>query len=186
MELNPRILSTIIGEGESEILAAINKFCEPDEKSRSKAEGGRKLIKEGEYLYHVVNGQEYDKIRNNEERREYWRNQKRKARNGDGGNESAEVKKPTQAARQSHDPIMPANLQSATFRRAWAEWLEHLRQKRKPPTAIAMQKQLKKLSEMGELRGIAALENSITNSWTGVFEPSASTTLKKPAVYNAI
>jgi uncharacterized phage protein (TIGR02220 family) len=82
VELNPKILATIIGEPEKGIVETINKFCEPDKKSRSKAEEGRKLIKLGEYLYHVVNGSEYDRLRNNEERREYWRNQKRK-QNGD-------------------------------------------------------------------------------------------------------
>jgi len=80
VELNPVILATIIGEPEAEIVKAIQRFCEPDPKSRSKAEEGRKLLKQGEYLYHVVNGKEYDQIRNNEERREYWRTQKLKKR----------------------------------------------------------------------------------------------------------
>ena len=80
VELNPVILATIIGETEAEIISAIAKFCAPDLKSRSKAEEGRKLLKQGEYLYHVVNGKEYDAIRNNEERREYWRTQKSKKR----------------------------------------------------------------------------------------------------------
>jgi uncharacterized phage protein (TIGR02220 family) len=89
VEVNPKILSVIIGETEENIIHALDKFCQPDPKSRSKVEEGRKLFKLGEYLYHVVNGKEYDELRSNEERREYWRSQKREKRKEKAANPEA-------------------------------------------------------------------------------------------------
>lgn len=80
VELNPKLLAFIIGEPEEEIIEAIEKMCSPDPKSRSKAEEGRKLLKRGEYLYFVVNGEEYARLKNNSERQARWREQKQKQR----------------------------------------------------------------------------------------------------------
>lgn len=80
VELNPKILATIIGESEDGIQKAIERFCEPDVKSRTDTNEGRKLVRLGEYLFHVVNGAQYDSIRNHEDRKAYWREQKQKKR----------------------------------------------------------------------------------------------------------
>jgi hypothetical protein len=175
VELNPKILSTIIGEDESEIVKTIRKFCEPDEKSRSKSEEGRKLLKLGEYLYHVVNGEVYHKIRTNDERREYFRLYRQKKR----------MESSSKSDKNGSDVEFPDNLKTEAFKAAWREWNEHLRQKKKRPTRLASERQLKKLSEMGEGRAITAIENSITNNWQGIFEANASKSEKKP-IYNAI
>lgn len=73
VELNPKILATLIGEPEPEIEKKIFEFTQPDTQSRTKAEEGRKLIRESQFLYRVVNGAHYDKIRSEHERREYQR-----------------------------------------------------------------------------------------------------------------
>lgn len=73
VELNPRLLAMILGESEADVRRVIDEFCEPDELSRSKAEGGRKLVKIDEYGYRVVNGTMYREMRDAEERREYQR-----------------------------------------------------------------------------------------------------------------
>lgn len=52
---------------------------------------------------------------------------------------------------------------------AWEKWLEHLRQKRKPPTSLAMAGQLKKLESSPD--PIKAINHSIENNWQGIFEP---------------
>jgi hypothetical protein len=59
VELNETILATIIGEKASTISAAIEKLCAPDPHSRTKTEGGRRLIKRGEFEYLVVNFRHY-------------------------------------------------------------------------------------------------------------------------------
>jgi hypothetical protein len=73
IELNPKLLAFILGGKEDEIDEAIARLCAPDPKSRSKQEEGRRLIKEGEYQYRVVNWELYSGIRNEIERREYNR-----------------------------------------------------------------------------------------------------------------
>lgn len=70
VELNPVLLSAIIGTSPKEIEKAIEFLCQPDPKSRSPDEGGRRLIRLGTYDYRVVNYLKYRRIRDEEERRE--------------------------------------------------------------------------------------------------------------------
>ena len=65
---------------------------------------------------------------------------------------------------------LPVNLASPAFRTAWAEWDQHRREKRQALTPTAKARQLAKLSEWGESRAIAAIQHSIGNGWTGIFE----------------
>ena len=69
VDLNPKLLAFIIGEPEEEVIKAIEYLCSPDEKSRTKEQEGRRLIRIGEFSYQVVNGQKYTNIRNEAERR---------------------------------------------------------------------------------------------------------------------
>jgi len=89
VELNPTLLAFVLGADESEIVTAIEKLCSPDPKSRSKEEGGRRLIKEAEYQYRMVNWAAYDSCRSAEDLREYnrrkqaeWRAKQRLKTNG--------------------------------------------------------------------------------------------------------
>lgn len=78
VELNPKLLAFILGEPEEKVVQAIEKLCSTDAGSRSQDHDGRKLIRQGEYLYHVVNGAHYHSIKSDEEKRAYWREQKRR------------------------------------------------------------------------------------------------------------
>lgn len=78
LELNPEVIGFLIGETEEKIAGTLEGFCNPDPKSRTPDHEGRKLIKRGMYLYFVVNGEAYHKIRSDEDKRSYWRDQKRK------------------------------------------------------------------------------------------------------------
>lgn len=62
------------------------------------------------------------------------------------------------------------NLQSEKFKAVWATWIEHLRQKRRRLTEHAVYLQLKKCSEWGETRSVAAIEHSIEHNWQSIFE----------------
>lgn len=70
VRLNPKLLGPILGESPEEVEKAIDYLCQPDKHSTSKAEGGRRLVRLGEFDYRVVNGLKYRSIRNEEERRE--------------------------------------------------------------------------------------------------------------------
>ena len=58
---------------------------------------------------------------------------------------------------------------------AWKNWDQHLKELRKKRTPSSIQKQLKKLEEMGLERAIAALEFSLCQGYQGIFEPKGST-----------
>lgn len=73
VELNPALLSFVLGEQIGKVQDAIDYLCAPDPKSRSKEEGGRRLVKIGQFAYRVVNGRKYHSIKKAEERREYMR-----------------------------------------------------------------------------------------------------------------
>lgn len=75
---------------------------------------------------------------------------------------------------QSSPFEIPENLKDNKFLGLWTKWLEHLKQKRKTPTILAGEMQLNKLSKMGLERAIAALENSISSNYQGVFEANGS------------
>lgn len=66
------------------------------------------------------------------------------------------------------------------FARAWADWEQHRREKKKPLTPTSLKKQFGELAAMGEARAIAALDHSIKNGWTGIFEPEAKQQSQRP------
>lgn len=80
VELNPHLLAATIGCKASEIDDAIEFLCQPDEKSRSKDEDGRRMIREAEFDYRVVNYLSYRNILNEDERRDYNRQKQRESR----------------------------------------------------------------------------------------------------------
>ncbi len=83
VELNPVLLAFVLGEPIERICDAIETLCSPDPKSRTKEEDGRRLIKEGEYLYRVVNARRYDQEANEYSRRERDKFRKREERAGE-------------------------------------------------------------------------------------------------------
>ncbi len=80
VELNPKLLAFLIGASEERMAAAIAFLCKPDPGSRSKAQKGRRLIKEGEFQYLVVNHDKYRAMHNEDDRREYNKLKKRESR----------------------------------------------------------------------------------------------------------
>ena len=80
VELNPKLLSFILGESEEDVLRAIVFLCSKDPKSRTPDCDGRRLEKLGEYSYRVVNGAKYAKMRNEDDRRRQNREAKRRER----------------------------------------------------------------------------------------------------------
>ena len=70
VELNTAIMATVFGEPVEAIQRAIDFLCAPDPDSRTTTEEGKRLVQVGRYAYRVVNGVAYDKLRNEEDRRE--------------------------------------------------------------------------------------------------------------------
>lgn len=73
-------------------------------------------------------------------------------------------------------PALP--FESPEFAGAWTRWLSYNREKKKKMPATTTLLQLKKLAKFGEHQAIAAIEASMENNWTGLFEAKPS----KPAI----
>jgi len=80
VELNPRLLVACIGDPIERMKDAIQFLCAPDPDSRTPDEDGRRLVREGQFLYRIVNYGKYRDIRNLEERRRQNREAKRRQR----------------------------------------------------------------------------------------------------------
>lgn len=98
LELNPKLLGFILGESAESVGSAIDFLCAPDDQSRSKEEGGRRLVKEGEFLYRVVNGAKYRAMGDPARRREQNREAKRRERE-----RKRKVKKVPSAAEKAYE-----------------------------------------------------------------------------------
>jgi hypothetical protein len=82
IEINPRMVASILGADEAQVETALALLCGPDPRSRSKVEDGRRLVHEAGFQYRVVNHGTYRAMRNEEERRAYNREAQRKHRSG--------------------------------------------------------------------------------------------------------
>jgi hypothetical protein len=89
LEINPMLLGAILGEKPEDVEEVINKLCSPDERSRSNGEEGRRLVREGQFLYRVVNGAKYNAGAIKAMRRKYHREYARA--NGPGGPSGREL-----------------------------------------------------------------------------------------------
>jgi len=80
VELNPKLLAAVIGADVDEVVKALDYLCAPDPNSRSTTDDGRRLVREGQFAYRVVNAAVYRAIRNEDDRREYNRIKQRESR----------------------------------------------------------------------------------------------------------
>ena len=80
VELNPKLIAVVLGESKESIEKAIEALCSPDPESRTKDHDGRRLIREGEYLYAVPTWEKYNQLRNEVERRASNRESQRRWR----------------------------------------------------------------------------------------------------------
>ena len=72
-------------------------------------------------------------------------------------------------------PSIPEALNTPAFLSAWDDFTAHRKSIRKPLSPKAAELNLKKCLELGPDTACNAIEQSIANGWTGIFEPKAST-----------
>lgn len=77
--------------------------------------------------------------------------------------------------KQTPNPLkgvcFPDNLNSEEFKKLWEEWVTHRKEIRHPLTPTQIDKQLKRLSELGIAAAVEALEHTIRNGWQGIRRP---------------
>jgi hypothetical protein len=75
---------------------------------------------------------------------------------------------------QTADPPiveLPQILDTPAFRESWGRWVRYRGEIKKPLSDTTVQAQLKMLAQWGPEKGARALERSVTNGWTGLFDP---------------
>lgn len=110
VELNPKLLAMVLGASVQEIEQAITFLMRPDPDSRSKTEDGRRVVKEGQFLYRIVNYAKYREIRDKQDRREYQREWDRENRPSGHKRTSSPTQSdssPTQSDTVRHSPTGP-------------------------------------------------------------------------------
>lgn len=80
VELNPIHVGALLGMTPESVTEAIAYLTAPDARSRSKADDGRRLVKEGEFAYRVPTWRAYRSVRNEEDRRAYNRQKQQEHR----------------------------------------------------------------------------------------------------------
>ena len=80
VELNPRLLSGILGTDAQSVADAIELLGRPDPDSRNTDHDGRRLIRDGQYQYRVVSHAIYRAMKSDEDRRAYNREKQRESR----------------------------------------------------------------------------------------------------------
>lgn len=85
------------------------------------------------------------------------------------GNEVGNENKNKKNVKKLKNPL-PPNLDTPEFREAWESWIRHRNEKRSPMTPTAADRLLKQLSGWGPSRSAAAIEHSLANGYTGVYE----------------
>jgi len=126
VELNPKLLAMVLGASVQEIEQAIDFLMRPDPDSRSKAEDGCRIVKEGQFLYRLVNYEKYRAIRDKQDRREYQREWDRQ--NRPSGHKR--VGSPTRSDTVRHSPTGPTQAEAEVEEKRE----KHTRAKFTPPT----------------------------------------------------
>jgi len=113
VEINPKLLAFTLGGKVNEVEDALKFLQRPDPTSRSKAEDGRRLVKEGEYQYRVVNWEFYQRIKNEDDRREYNRRKQAeyRAKSKPLKNEAAAVRAASNGDMAEHDRLAAEGLE---------------------------------------------------------------------------
>lgn len=76
----------------------------------------------------------------------------------------------TQSQSQSQS-LLNLPFPSSAFADAWASWVKHRKEIKKPLTQTSIDQQLKQMAAMGEARAIRMIEHTIGKGWQGLAEP---------------
>lgn len=90
---------------------------------------------------------------------------------------------PKEKMASAEDVAIPENLDTEDFREAWEEWLQYRAELKQKVTAISAKKQLKQLKQHSPEEAVKIIENSIANSWKGLFPESIKSKDNTPKRY---
>ncbi len=160
-----------------EVVKYVKELCQPDTKSRSKLEEGKRLIpldSNRDWGWKIVNYQHYRKVRDEAARREYFRDKQREHR-----------KKSKKAVKDvvltdvnpNGQLLTPSSASSSSLsekvQKVFTEWIPVRKAMGKAPKNWdkMFEKQADWLKQFKESDQVEILEQSIRNNWQGLFEP---------------
>jgi hypothetical protein len=82
-------------------------------------------------------------------------------------------------------PPFPPSLKTPEFQQAWEDWIRFRQEKKKPLTPTCVKEQFSFLENLGPVKGIESIRNSIRNGWQGLFEPDPKNPKEKPTERDA-
>lgn len=156
----------------AEVEKYIKELCQPDPMSRSKLHEGKRLIpldSERPWGWQIVNYHHYREIKDEEARRSYFRDAKRKER---------KKKRLSLTGVDNNGQLLTSASASASalterVRERFEEWMKFRRGLGKKPKdwEAMFEKQAKWLAQFNEADQLEILDQSIRNGWQGLFEP---------------
>lgn len=158
----------------------VNKYIlelqQPDPLSRSKMEEGKRIVSIDPlrgWGWKIVNYHHYRKIRDEEARRSYFRDAKRKQR-------KKSVVKDTLVDKGGRCQIVSSSSLSACVQKKFKEWIEVRKAMGKAPKDWNKMfgEQIKWLKKFSDSDQIEILSQSIRNNWQGLFEPKKASGVK--------
>jgi hypothetical protein len=166
-----------------EVVKYVKQLCQPDAKSRSPLEEGKRLIpldSNRDWGWQIVNYVHYRNIRDEAARREYFRDKQREHRkknkqqvfDGEGVSTPSNFVKDLSASASSCTSVLKEGV-----RGRFTEWMEFRKAMgHKPKSWPKMfEEQAKWLADFTEAEQLEILSASMRNNWRGLFAPKSST-----------
>jgi hypothetical protein len=164
-----------------EVVKYVKELCQPDSKSRSKLEEGKRLVpldSNRDWGWQIVNYAHYRKIRDEAARREYFRDKQREHRKKTKG---AVKDRGLTELNGIEQPLTPSSASSSVsvlklkegVRGRFEEWIVIRKEMGKAPKdwVKMFDEQIKWLTQYPEKLQIEILSASIRNNWQGLHEP---------------
>lgn len=158
---------------------ALRILSSPDGDTLSQQFEGRRILKQDDETWLIVNGAKYQGRMKAEISREMDAKRQREWRERNTNKECVDSTRESKPAKPPPAPDIPESLRTPEFEAVWKDWMTHLAEKRKKPTKLAISRQLSKCEQMGQSAAIAMINHSIQNNWQGLFEPNGQTVKKR-------
>ncbi len=150
-----------------EVERQIKELSQPDTKSRSRLEEGKRLVpldKNRDWGWQIVNYQHYRRLKDEESRRSYFRDAQRKSR----------AKKKKEVQEEEEEEVKVCSILSKAVKDKFSEWMVVRRGMGKKPKSWdkMFAEQVKWLKQFSDADQIEVLSASIRGNWQGLFPPN--------------
>ncbi len=190
VDMTPEAISRRTNVPIAEVERYIKELQQPDNRSRSKREEGKRLVKisdERDWGWQIVNYEHYRQIKDEESRRSYFREAQRKRREKlKKGSKKAVKDEMLTDVDEVEQVLTPASASSSlkreSVRERFEEWMRVRKGMGKAPKSWhkMFTEQAKWLNEFSTNDQHEIISQSIRNNWQGLFEPKGKSHAPRP------